>query len=67
MQTVKGAVENPDIVDRCVLKSYVDKITSLDGKLQGLKEKIFSPEDACDLVLMASDIEGTLFNLRLRA
>ena len=50
---------------RYVLKSYLEKITSLERELQGLKEKIFSPEDVGDWAQMESDIEGTLFDLQV--
>ena len=63
MHTVKGEVERPHFVDRCLLKSYLDKITSLNGELQGFNGKIFSVEDAKNHIQKASYIEGALFNL----
>ena len=42
MQTIRGVVKNTDFVGMHVLKSYLDKITSVEGELQGLKERIVS-------------------------
>ena len=49
VQAIRGAIENPDFVDTYVLKRYLDKITSLGGELQELKEMFFL-EDVGDCV-----------------
>ena len=59
VQTIREAVENSDFVDRYVLRSYLDKISSLKGELQGLKEQIFSLENVRDRLQMVFNIEGT--------
>lgn len=48
VQTIKRVVENRDFVDAHVLRSYLDKITKLEGELQGLY--ISTLEDIGELV-----------------
>ena len=62
VQTIKKAIENPDIVDTHILTSYLDEIISLEGELQGLKTDILSLEDIGDRVRTAFDIKETLFD-----
>ena len=35
-------MEKLELVDKLILRSYLDKIRSLEGELQGLKDKTFS-------------------------
>ena len=48
-----------------MLTCYLYEIRSLEGELQGLKDKIFSLDDIGEHMRKASDIKVNLFDLRV--
>ena len=58
-RTIKRNVGTPD-VDEDVLVNYMDKIKSLEGKLEGLEEKILSLEGIGGFMDRTSEIEHTV-------
>ena len=50
VQTIQTAVKTPDLVYTHLLMSYLDKIRSVEGELQGLKKEIFSLDDMLESV-----------------
>ena len=65
VQTIKRAVEDPDLVDAHVLTSYLDEIKSLESDLQGLKKGILSFDNMGERVRKPSDIKQMLFDLQV--
>ena len=63
METIRRVVKIPDFVDTDIIKSYLEEIKSLEGKLQVVKKEIFFLEDVGDGVQRASNIDVILFNL----
>ena len=62
METIRGAVKHPEIVDAPLLASYQDTIGSLEEELQGLRKEILFVEDIGERLRRASDIDGNLFD-----
>ena len=65
VQTIRRAVERPDLVDELILRNYLDKIRSLEGELQGLKDKTFSLDHIGERMQKASYIKRNLFDLHM--
>ena len=63
--TIKRMVANSDLMDAHILTNYIVEIRTLEGQFQGLKKEILSLDDVRGHVRKASDIEQTLFDLRV--
>ena len=73
LDVIEGSVINitrdlgkAEDVDVPVLVNYMDKIKSLEGKLEGLEERILSLEEFGGRLERANRIESTLFDLRVK-
>ena len=65
VRTIKRAIEHPELVDMHVLTSYLEKIRSLEAELQGARKEVLLLDDYGGRVRRASDIEQSLFDLRV--
>ena len=61
---IKGDIGRREGADVSILVNYLDKIKSLEGKLEGLVNRILSLEEYKGRLDRASEIECTLFNTR---
>ena len=65
LRHVKRVLKNPDHVDTHILSNCINKIKSLEVEIQGIKGEILSVDNFGGYVRKASDIEQTLFILRV--
>ena len=63
MRSIRGVLENPELIDIHILANYMNKIRSLEVELQDARREILLLDDYGESVRKASDIGQLLFDL----
>ena len=65
VRSIRKVLENLELIDTHILANYMERIRSLKTELQGAKRDILLLNDYGERVRRASDIEQSLFDLRV--